>query len=114
MISDRNAYIASLRKFTDWLEQHPDVSTPMSERFLLPLTTNEAVREFAATHGLDVEVDANGNTEAVLHFGSIQYVAYGYADFIEFCKQSSEKQARTWADKNNMVIQPRDGQGGAA
>lgn len=112
--SDRDAYIASLRQFADWLEQHPDVTPPRSARFLLPLTTNEAVEEFAATHGLTVEVDSHGNTEAVLHFGAIDYVAYGYADFSEFCKQSSEKQARTWADQNGMVIQPRDEQGGAA
>ncbi|UPZ27732.1 hypothetical protein MUK60_07770 [Streptomyces sp. LRE541] len=105
----RDKYIDSLRKFADWLEQNPDVATPSSERFLLPLTTNPAVEEFAATHGLDVEVDSNGNTEAVLHFGSIKYVGYGYADFGEFCKQNNEKQARNWADNNGMVIQPRDG-----
>ncbi|MFJ3984335.1 hypothetical protein [Streptomyces fungicidicus] len=105
--SDRDAYINSLRELADWLEQHPDVEAPMSNRFLLPLTTNQAVEEFAATHGLTVEVDSNGNTEAILHFGSIDYVAYGYADFSEFCKQNNEKQARTWADQNGMVIEPR-------
>lgn len=102
-------YIASLRQFADWLEQNPDVEPPYSSRFLLPLTTNPAVEEFAATHGLDVEVDSNGNTEAVLHFGSIKYVAYGYADFSEFCKENNEKQARDWAATNGMVIEPRNG-----
>lgn len=105
----RDEYIASLRQFADWLEQHPDVNAPTSNRFLLPLTTNPAVEEFATTHGLTVKVDSNGNTEAILHFGSIEYVGYGYADFNEFCKQNSEKQARSWADKHGMVIEPRDG-----
>ncbi|MGW0920182.1 hypothetical protein ACWD3J_14330 [Streptomyces sp. NPDC002755] len=105
----RSGYIAGLRELADFLEQHPDIEAPYSDRFLLPLTTNPAVEEFAATHGLDVEVDANGNTEAVLHFGPIKYVAYGYADFAEFCKQNNEKQARSWADQNGMTIQPCDG-----
>lgn len=105
----RDGYIAGLRQLADWLEVNPDVAAPSSGRFLLPLTTNPAVEEFAAPHGLDVEVDSNGNTEAVLHFGPIKYVAYGYADFNEFCKENNEKQARNWADKNGMIIQPRDG-----
>lgn len=107
--SARDTYIASLREFADWLEQHPDVKTPSSNRFLLPMTTNPPVAEFAAEHGLTVEVDSNGNTEAVLNFGSIKYVAYGYADFNEFCKQNSENQARSWANENGMVLQPREG-----
>jgi hypothetical protein len=107
--SGRDEYIAGLREFADWLEQRPQVKAPTHERMLLPLTTNAAVEEFAAAHGLAVVVDSNGNTEAELHFGPIVYVAYGYADFNAFCERHAEKQARGWADQNGMALLPRDG-----
>ncbi|WP_405883555.1 hypothetical protein OG747_36260 [Streptomyces sp. NBC_01384] len=105
----RTEYIAGLREFADWLEQNPQIEAPTNSRMLLPLTTNPAVEEFANIHGLTVEVDSDGNASADLKFGPIVYLAYGYADFQEFVKQNNEKQARDWADKNDMVIQPRDG-----
>ncbi|MER5843268.1 hypothetical protein ABT099_23810 [Streptomyces prasinus] len=110
----RDAHIAGLRQLADWLEQHPDVAVPSAERMLLPLITNVAVEEFAATHGLTVVMDSDGNASVDLTFGSITYHVYGYADFAEHRKRGEEKQARGWADKNGMVIEARDAQGGAA
>ncbi|MFE9432914.1 hypothetical protein [Streptomyces sp. NPDC006640] len=102
----RDAYIAGLREFADFLEQHPAVRSPDSAYMLLPLTTNAAVDEFAATHDLAPVTDAEGNRSAELTFGPIVYHAYGYVDFAEHVKQGQEKQARTWAEENGMVIEP--------
>lgn len=103
----RTEFIAGLRQLADWLEQNPDVKIPGGERMLLPLTTNDAVEEFAATHGLTVAMDADGNASVDLGFGSIVYHVYGYANFADHLKRGEEKQARGWADKNDMIIQPR-------
>lgn len=111
-MSARDEYIAGLREFADWLERHPEVKAPTHERMLLPLSTNSAVEEFAAEHELTVEVDSHGNTEATLRFGPLAYVAYGYANFKEFCEQRAEEQAREWAEKNSMALEPVD-EGGA-
>lgn len=105
----RDEYIAALRQFADWLEQHPQYSTPVTSQLLLPLSTNSAVEEFAAAHGLAVKVDDDGNASTDVQFGPISYHAYGYADFTAFYEQSNERQARTWADRNGMVIEPREG-----
>lgn len=105
---DRGAYVAALRQFADWLEQHPEYGTPTTSQLLLPLTTNSAVEEFAAAHGLAVQIDDDGNASTDVKFGPISYHAYGYEDFAAFCKQNSENQARTWAERNDMVIQPRE------
>ncbi|MGW1498953.1 hypothetical protein ACWCQW_10335 [Streptomyces mirabilis] len=107
--SERDEYIAGLRQFADWLEQHPDVEAPTVDRMLLPLNTNSAVEEFAAAHELAVTVDSSGNAEAVLHFGPVKYVAYGYADFKAFCEKRAEEQARRWAETNSMDLHPRQG-----
>lgn len=106
---DRDTYIAGLRDLADWLEKHPDVELPTTDRLLLPLTTNPALEEFASAHGLTVEVDEDGNASANLKFGPITFHAYGYANFQEHVKQLNERQARSWADKNGMVIEPREG-----
>ncbi|MFI6854551.1 hypothetical protein [Streptomyces sp. NPDC050416] len=104
----RSEYITGLRELADWLEQHPDVAVPSDERMLLPLLTNTAVEEFAATHGLTIETDSDGNMAVDLRFGCITYHVYGYVDFAEHRKKGEEKQARAWADSNDMVIQPRE------
>jgi hypothetical protein len=102
----RDAYIAGLRQFADFLEQHPAVEAPDGQRMLLPLLTNEAVEEFATTHELTVVADQDGNKSAELVFGPVVYRAYGYVDFSLHLKQGQEKQARSWADRNGMVIEP--------
>ncbi|MER6350564.1 hypothetical protein ABT186_01605 [Streptomyces sp. NPDC001634] len=106
---NRDEYIAGLRELADWLEQHPEYGTPVTSQMLLPLTTNSAVEDFAAAHGLTVEVDDDGNASTDIKFGPISYHAYGYADFNKHVKQLNERRARTWAAKNDMVIQPREG-----
>lgn len=106
--SARNEYIAGLRQFADWLEQNPTVKAPVGDQLLLSLLTNEAVEEFAATHGLTVVTDAEGNASTDLVFGSIVYHVYGYVDFADHLKRGKESQARSWADENDMVIQPRE------
>lgn len=102
----RDDYIAGLRQFADFLEQHPAVQAPDGERLLLPLLTNAAVDEFAATHELTVTTDQDGNKSADLVFGPVVFHAYGYVDFVDHLKRGQEKQARTWADANGMVIEP--------
>ncbi|MPY47064.1 hypothetical protein [Streptomyces acidicola] len=109
-MTDRAEYIAGLREIADWLEQHPDADLPSTDRLLLPLSTNPAVEEFAATLGLTAEIDEEGNAAVDLKFGPIAFHAYGYADFTEHVKEHHERQARNWADKNGMVIQPREGE----
>lgn len=106
---ERDDYIAGLRQVAAWLEKNPDADHPTTDRLLLPLSTNAAVEEFAAAHGLAVEVDSEGNAAANLQFGPITFHAYGYADFKEHLKLHNERLARDWADKNGMVIEPRAG-----
>lgn len=105
----RDNYIDGLRKLAAWLEQHPDVDVPYVKDIPLPLDTNDRVEKFAAAAGVDVATDADGNTRASLHFGPIKYYGYGYVDFKQTVAKSTEEKARTWADNNGMVIQPRDG-----
>jgi hypothetical protein len=105
----RDAYIAGLRELADWLEKHPDVELPTTDRLLVPLSTNLAVEEFAAAHDLTVEIDEDGNAAVDVKFGPIAFHAYGYADFKQHVAQLNEKTARNWANQNGMVIQPRDG-----
>lgn len=103
-MTDRTEYIAGLRAFADWLENNPEVREPQAERLLLALSTNPAVEEFAAEHGLEVTIDAEGNASCDLLFGSITYHAYGYEDFAEYYAKSQERQARTWAEKNGVAL----------
>lgn len=106
---DRDGYIAGLRQLADWLEQHPDVDVPYVKDISLPLHGNPAVEDFAAAAGVEVETDKDGNTKASIKFGPIDYYAYGYADFRAFAEQLSGDRARKWADRNGMVIEPREG-----
>lgn len=106
--SERAQFITGMRDFADWLEQNPDVRDPGSQRFLLSLTTNPAVEEFAARHGLTVTVDNDGNAFTDISFGPVTYHAYGYADFDQFVADQAEQDARQWADKNGMTIQPAE------
>ena len=106
---DRDAYIAGLRELADWLEQHPSVAVPYIKEISVPLRSNERVAEFAAAAGAVVETDEEGNAEARAQFGALTYYAYGYADWDRHLADHYENQARTWADKNGMVIQPREG-----
>lgn len=108
-MTNRSEFIAGLHAFADWLGQNPQVRGPEGQYFLLALSTNQAVEEFADEHGLSVTVDSDGNASCDLTFGPITYHAYGYADFAEFCRADSERRARAWADRNDMVIQPREG-----
>lgn len=108
---NRDAYIAGLRKLADWLERHPETSIPSDGEILLPLITNKAVETHAAAAGLEVRYNSEGNASAVAKFGAITYRAYGYADWDQHYAQHQEKTARTWADRNGMVMQPREGGG---
>ncbi|MGW3196239.1 hypothetical protein ACWDBD_16965 [Streptomyces sp. NPDC001118] len=105
---NRDAYIAGLRELADWLEQNPEAATPIDGDMLVPLMTNEAVEAHALPRGLDVRYDSEGNASAVIEFGPINYRAYGYVDWHQHYAQHQEKTARNWADKNGMVIQPRE------
>ncbi|WP_306317310.1 MULTISPECIES: hypothetical protein [unclassified Streptomyces] len=107
-MTDRNEYIDGLRQLADWLESNEGAPTPYVADILLPLTTNQAVEEYAASHGLEVRYSTEGNAKAVVSFGPIEYHAYGYADWDRHIAEHSEQQARTWADKNDMTIQPRE------
>ena len=107
--SDRAGYIAGLRELADWLEQNPAAATPLDGRMLVPLMANEAVEAHATPHGLEVRYDSKGNASADITFGPINYRVYSYADWDRHITEHSEQVARTWADKNGMVIEPRDG-----
>ena len=107
-MTNRDEYISGLRQLADWLEQHPDVEEPQSQRLLLSLLTNPAVEEFAAEHGLTVGYDGEGNASCDLTFGPIVYHAYGYVDFAEHCKAANERNARSWAEKNGLDIVPAE------
>lgn len=107
---ERDAYIAGLREIADWLEQNPDAAFPRySTDINVPLMDNAKVEEFASAVGAEIGFDENGNASADIKFGSIVYHAYGYADWDRHIADRSESQARTWADENDMVIQPREG-----
>lgn len=106
---DRSEYIAGLRQLADWLEQCPGVAVPYVKDISVPLNSNPGVAEFAAAAGVDIETDDVGNTQATIQFGPLKYYGYGYADWDNHLAEHYENQARAWADKNDMVIQPRDG-----
>lgn len=108
-MTDRNEYIRGLRELADWLEQNPEVAVPYVKAIAVPLSTNARVADFALAAGVEIVTDDDGNTEARVCFGSLTYYGYGYADFSATVAKSSEENARTWADKNNMTIQPREG-----
>jgi len=109
-MSTRDDYVASLRAFADWLEhQGPEgveVTQLQGQRFLIALSTNPPVEEFARKHKADVQYDDEGNASCSITFGSITCQAYGYADFAQHIRQSEEKYARRWADENDMAIVP--------
>lgn len=108
-MTDRNEYIRGLRELADWLENNADVDVPYVKTIAVPLTTNTRVADFATAAGLEVVTDDDGNTKASVHFGALTYYGYGYADFPATDAKYTEQNARTWADKNNMTIQPREG-----
>jgi hypothetical protein len=103
----RDEYVAGLRALANWLEQSPLAPVPeYQERLLVPLTTNRAVEEAAADLGLDAELDSDGNASIEFTFGPITYHIYGYADYGQFSDALDERQARGWAEKNDMEIVP--------
>ncbi|MFE5368103.1 hypothetical protein [Streptomyces mirabilis] len=106
---NRTEYIAGLRQLADWLEQHPDADVPYVADIAVPLFSNEAVEAFAAGNGLEVRIDSDGNASATVPFGRLVYRVYGYANWDAWKIHHDEKTARNWADKNDMVIQPREG-----
>lgn len=105
---DRDAYIAGLRELANWLEQNPAVEVPYVKEIAVVLNDNPRVVEFAAAAGVEVETDKNGNTKARIKFGPLTYYGYGYADFSAFAEQLTADRARNWAERNDMVIQPRE------
>ncbi|MFJ8437655.1 hypothetical protein [Kitasatospora griseola] len=105
-MSDRTQLIAGIRQFADWLETHPEVTAPTNPRFLLPLSTNQAVTNFAAEHGLTTAADDEGNLSAELVFGPVVYRVYGYTDFEEHRATIAERNAREWAAENGLQITP--------
>lgn len=106
---NRDEYIASLRELADFLEQHPGVDVPYVKEISVPLRENARVEQFAAAASADITTDEAGNTEARIKFGVLTYYGYGYADWDNHLAEHNEDQARTWADKHGMVIEPRDG-----
>ena len=100
----RAAYVAGLRDFANFLEANPEVQEPGYQRLLLALTTNPAVEEFAAKHGLTVDRDDEGNASCDLRFGPVTFHAYGYTDFDEHCERGNERQARGWAAAKGLEI----------
>ncbi|WP_354402557.1 hypothetical protein [Streptomyces sp. PvR018] len=77
---------------------------PGGQRFLLPLSTNPAVEEFAAEHNLTVATDDEGNMSAEVTFGPITFHAYGYVDFAQTVAVSEERNARRWAEKKGLEL----------
>jgi len=110
-VNPRDKYIAGLRAFANWLEASPEMQEPINQQLLVPLMTNAATESFAKTHGLDVAYDAEGNASCSLKFGPITYHAYGYVDFAEHVERANERDARRWADRKGLVIQPADDAG---
>lgn len=111
--SDRDAFVQGLRDLANWLTAHPTAPAPYGQRLLMPLSTNEAVAEFAAAHGLTVEHDAEGNASADLTFGPITYHVYGYLDFAAHYERIDERRARAWADRTGATITPANSEAGA-
>jgi hypothetical protein len=107
MTDTRAQYTAALRQFADWLDANPQYNAPTSQKLLLPLLTNPAVREFADRHGLEVATDAEGNLSAEIAFGPIAYHVYGYVDFAAHVAAKSERDARRWADQNGLDLVTR-------
>lgn len=107
-MSARDEYAASLRAFADWVENEAVeadlMSALQSQKFLLALSENPAVVEFAAKHKADVKFDDEGNASCDLTFGSITCHAYGYVDFDQHIRDAEEKYARRWANENGMEI----------
>jgi hypothetical protein len=108
-MNDRTQYICGLRALATWLEDNPDVEAPVGLRVLLPLTTNEAVEEFAAKLGQDVAYDDEGNASTTREFGPLQHHAYGYVDFAVSCDALDERSARRWAARKGLEIREADG-----
>jgi hypothetical protein len=104
MSDARTDYTNALRQFADWLDANPQYDAPASQKLLVPLSTNPAVREFADRHGLEVAMDAEGNLSAEIKFGPIAYHVYGYVDFEAHVAAKSERDARTWAGRNGLEI----------
>ncbi|MFE9372313.1 hypothetical protein ACFYM2_21435 [Streptomyces sp. NPDC006711] len=111
-MNDRTRYICGLRALATWLEENPDAAIPSDERFLLPLSTNDAVEEFAAKLGQDVVYDDEGNASTTREFGPIKLHAYGYVDFAAHSDFLAERNARRWAAKKGLEI--RGAEDGAA
>lgn len=105
----REAFVTGLRQMADWLAVNPQVPTFERQTFLLPLHTNDAVVELAASLSLEVDYDHRGNASVKLHFGPVQFQAYGYVDFDATRAAIEERDARAWADKNGMQITVADG-----
>lgn len=100
----RTAFTAGLREFADFLDANEQYPVPSRHQILLPLTTNSAVEEFAARHGLGIEADKEGNLSATLTFGPVTYLAYGYVDFEEHRAATAERDARTWASQQGLEL----------
>jgi hypothetical protein len=106
MTDTRADFTAALRQLADWFDANPQCPTGGNERFLLPLLTNDAVTELAQQNGLEI-VAKEGNLSADIKFGPITLHAYGYADFAQHHAASKERNAREWADQNNLELVPR-------
>lgn len=95
-----------LRGLADWLARNPEVPPSRALRKpLLPLTTNQAVHEFASKHGLAVRYE-DGNASADLQFGAVTLHAYGYADFGRTCDELDAGKAQSYADRHGLALVP--------
>lgn len=107
MATDARAqYLAGLRDLATWLEQNPAQELPVSRTFNVPLTTNSAVKDWAADNGMSdaVQYDKEGNASVSLRFGPIALHMYGYVDFAEHCERSRGRDAREYAEKHGLVL----------
>jgi hypothetical protein len=103
----RDEYITGLHQLADWLTLNPTAPYPeYNDRVLLSLTTNTALQSFADEFDLPVATDADGNTSAELHFGTLTYHAYGYADFSAHQETQAAESAEAWAQRSGHQIIP--------
>jgi len=112
LTEDQAAYVSGLIELAGWLSQNPDGIPGIRARLLLPLSTNAAVEDFAARHGLSVSYDDEGNASAGLAFGRVVFDAYGYVDFDEHCERTDREAAERFATRHGLALVSADTAGG--
>jgi hypothetical protein len=108
----RDALLSGLRQAENFLSLNRDLPVPSDLRLLIPVSTNNAVREFAVEHLLpdaDVRHDRHGNASLDIRFGPlVTYHVYGYRDFAESCERTDAAVAERYATSHGLVLVPGD------